>query len=487
MTIASEFEIAVTVPEGTSLAATGTILDHIARDVRGMRGVTATQTTAGGGSLGAVNSGTVYVKMVDEQDRNFSQNDLMTDVRELLKKFPPELRTSVGQAGGQPGGGRNAAFQYALAGPDLDKLALYSKTLLEKLKSLPDAVDADTSLVLSKPELRVDIDRERAADLGVRAGDIAQALNILVAGQTVSSFDAGIDQYDVILRAGDESRSSAESLKRLIVTSTKSGWVSMEDVVHIKEGEAPSVIERLDRGRQVTLYANIAPGGSQAKIISTMDDAVKEMNMEPGYTARTAGFSKELGRTGYYFVLAISLSFIFMYMVLAAQFESFLHPITILLTLTHRGAVRNSIAAGVRPDGQHLLRPGPAAAVRHCEEERDSADRPYQRPARQRHADVRSDHSGQPGPLAAHSDDHCLTGRRHAAAGDLQRPRRGQQSIDRNPGGRRTVPLSVADASDRPGFLRDVRGLEEPPFLGAPGQPDGRRGNRCWFVGNTEW
>ncbi len=329
----AEFEIAVTVPEGTSLAATGTILDHIARDVRGMRGVTATQTTAGGGSLGAVNSGTVYVKMVDEQDRNFSQNDLMTDVRQLLKKFPSEFRTSVGQAGGQPGGGRNAAFQYALAGPDLDKLALYSKTLLEKLKSLPDAVDADTSLVLSKPELRVDIDRERAADLGVRAGDIAQALNILVAGQTVSSFDAGIDQYDVILRAGNESRSSAESLKRLIVTSTKSGWVSMEDVVHIQEGEAPSVIERLNRGRQVTLYANIAPGGSQAKVISTMDDAVKEMNMEPGYTAKTAGFSKELGRTGYYFVLAISLSFIFMYMVLAAQFESFLHPITILLTL----------------------------------------------------------------------------------------------------------------------------------------------------------
>jgi HAE1 family hydrophobic/amphiphilic exporter-1 len=329
----SEFEIAVTVPEGTSLTATGTILDHIARDVRGLRGVTATQTTAGGGALGAVNSGTVYVRLIDQPERKYSQSDVMTDVRALLKKFPPELRTSVGQAGGQPGGGRNASFQYTLAGPDLDKLALYSKTLLEKLKTLPDAVDADTSLVLSKPELRVDIDRERAADLGVRAGDIAQALNILVAGQTVSNFDAGIDQYDVILRAGDASRSSADSLKRLIVSSTKSGWVSMEDVVHIKEGEAPSVIERLDRGRQVTLFCNVAPGGSQAKIISTMDDAVKELNMEPGYTARTAGLSKELGRTGYYFVLAISLSFIFMYMVLAAQFESFLHPITILLTL----------------------------------------------------------------------------------------------------------------------------------------------------------
>jgi HAE1 family hydrophobic/amphiphilic exporter-1 len=193
-------------------------------------------------------------------------------------------------------------------------------------------VDADSSLVLSKPELRVEIDRERAADLGVRAGDIAQALNILVAGQTVSNFDAGIDQYDVRLRAWDESRSSAEGLKRLIVATNKGGWVSLEDVVRIKEGEAPSVIERANRQRQVTIYSNVAQGGSQGKIISAMDDFV-ERNVEPGYSAQTEGLTKELGRTGYYFGLAISLSFIFMYMVLAAQFESFLHPITILLTL----------------------------------------------------------------------------------------------------------------------------------------------------------
>jgi HAE1 family hydrophobic/amphiphilic exporter-1 len=329
----SEFEVAITAPEGTSLAAMGTILDRIARDIRGMHGVSATQSTAGGGALGAVNSGTVYVKMVGDAERNFSQQDLMQEVRALLKRFPPELRTSVGQAGGQPGGGRNAAFQYTVAGPDLDKLAAYSQALVKKLREIPDAVDGDTSLVLSKPELRVEINRERAADLGVRAGDIGQALNILVAGQTVSNFDAGIDQYDVILRAGGQSRSSADALKRLIVASTKKGWTSMEDVVTIKEGDAPSVIERLDRGRQVTVFCNVAPGGSQAKIIAAMDQASKDLNMDPGYFSRTAGLSKELGRAGYYFVLAISLSFIFMYMVLAAQFESFLHPITILLTL----------------------------------------------------------------------------------------------------------------------------------------------------------
>ncbi len=329
----SEFEIDVTVPEGTSLAATGTILDKIAREARGLRGVTSTLTTAGGGSLGAVNSGAVYIKMTPMEDRKFSQQDVMTDAREMLKHYPSELRMSIGQAGGQPNGGRNATFQYTLNGPDLDKLGQYSAKLIEELKTIPDAVDADTSLVLTKPELRVEINRERAADLGVRAGDIAQALNTLVAGQTVSTFDAGIDQYDVRLRAGDESRSSADGLRRLIVASSKGGWVSLEDVVRIKEGAAPSVIERLNRQRQVTLFSNISQGGSQGKIITRMDEMVERMKMEAGYSAHTQGMTKELGRAAYFFVIAISLSFIFMYMVLAAQFESFLHPITILLTL----------------------------------------------------------------------------------------------------------------------------------------------------------
>lgn len=329
-----EFEVGVATPEGASLTATGTILDRIAREVRTLRGVTATLTSVGGGSLGGVNSGSVYVKMIPEDQRSYSDQDVMSEARNLLKKFPPELRTSVGPAGGW-GNGRNAnaQFQFVLTGPDLDQLGKYSAALLDKLRQVPDAVDADTSLILSKPELRVEIDRDRAADLGVRAGDVAQAINTLVAGQTVSTFDAGIDQYDVILRAGDESRSSADALKRLIVSSTKRGWVDLSDVVRIKEGEAPSIIERLNRQRQVTLTANVRPGGSQQNIITAMNQAVADLNMPSDYSAAPAGMSRELGRAGYYFVLAISLSFIFMYMVLAAQFESFLHPITILLTL----------------------------------------------------------------------------------------------------------------------------------------------------------
>src|SRR5256714_10886133 len=205
--------------------------------------------------------------------------------------------------------------------------------MLAKLKAVPNIVDADSTLVTGKPELRVVIDRARAADLGVRVGDIAQSLNTLVAGQKVSTFNAGTDQYNVRVRAVGEFRANAEGLKRMLVASQKLGWVSLDNLVRVEEGTGPSSIDRLNRQRQVTLLANVKPGGSQAAIISQMTPAAKDAHIDAAYTTGLAGRSKELGRTAYYFLLAIVLSFIFMYMVLSAQFESFIHPITILLTL----------------------------------------------------------------------------------------------------------------------------------------------------------
>ena len=251
-----------------------------------------------------------------------------------MKEFPGQLRTSVQQVAAISGGGfRNADIQYVISGPDLDKLTKYSDEMLAKMKTIPDVVDADSTLVTGKPELRVVIDRARAADLGVRVGDIAQALNTLVAGQKVSTFNAGTDQYNVRVRAIGEFRASVEGLKRMIVSSAKIGWVGLDNLVRIEEGTGPSAIDRLNRQRQVTLLANVKPGGSQAAVIQKMNEFEKEMKIDGAYKTGLAGRSKELGRAGYYFMLAFVLSFVFMYMVLAAQFESFIHPVTILLTL----------------------------------------------------------------------------------------------------------------------------------------------------------
>jgi HAE1 family hydrophobic/amphiphilic exporter-1 len=335
----SQFEINVRAPEGSTLAATSVLAERISADIRKLPGVTDTLTTIGGGAQEQVNVASVYVKLQPLEERSVSQDNLMVRARsevlaKYLKEFSGQLRTSVQQVAAISGGGfRNADIQYVIGGPDLEKLTKYSEALLVKMKTIPDVVDVDSSLVTGKPELRVVIDRARAADLGVRVADIAQALNTLVAGQKVSTFNAGTDQYDVRVRAIGQFRSSVEGLKQMIVSSTKIGWVSLDNLVRVEEGTGPSAIDRLNRQRQVMLLANVKPGGSQAAVIQKMNQFAKEVGIDSTYTTGLAGRSKELGRAGYYFMLAFVLSFVFMYMVLAAQFESFIHPITILLTL----------------------------------------------------------------------------------------------------------------------------------------------------------
>ncbi|HYJ86185.1 MAG TPA: efflux RND transporter permease subunit [Pyrinomonadaceae bacterium] len=335
----SQFELTVRTPEGSTLPFTSTLTERIAAEVRKLPGVSDTLTTVGGGQQEQVNVASIYVKLVPLEERSVSQNDLMVQARseilgKFLKEYPGQLRTSVQQVAAFSGGGfRNADLQYVIGGPDLAKLTQYSDAMLARMKTIPDVVDADSTLVTGKPELRVIIDRARAADLGVRVGDIAQALNTLVAGQKVSTFNAGTDQYNVRVRAIGEFRASVEGLQRMIVASSKIGWVSLDNLVRIEEGTGPSAIDRLNRQRQVMLLGNVRPGGSQADVINKMNQFAKEINIDAAYTTGLAGRSKELGRAGYYFMLAFVLSFVFMYMVLAAQFESFIHPVTILLTL----------------------------------------------------------------------------------------------------------------------------------------------------------
>ncbi len=331
----SQFEINVRAPEGSTLAFTSTLVEKIAADIRAnVPSVTDTLVTIGGGQQEQVNVASIYIKLAPIHERDLTQDELMVASRDLLAKYPKDLRTSVQQVAAISGGGfRNADIQYVIGGPDLQKLTEYSDRLLEKMKTIPDVVDVDSTLINGKPEVRIQIDRARAADLGVRVGDIAQALNVLVAGQQVSTFNEGTDQYDVRVRAVSEARTSPQALENLFVQSSKMSWTNLSNLVRVEEGTGPSAIERLNRQRQVTLLANVRPGGSQAAVIEQLNAYAAELNIDSSYSTGLAGRSKELGKAGGYFALAFFLSFVFMYMVLAAQFESFIHPITILLTL----------------------------------------------------------------------------------------------------------------------------------------------------------
>src|SRR6185295_5746877 len=217
---------------------------------------TDTLVTIGSGAQQIVNVANIYIKMSPIEERSVSQAALMLRARsEIIGKYlkeMPQLRTSVNPVAAISGGGqRNADINFIVSGPDLDKLTKYSGDLLAKLRTLPDVVDVDSTLVTGKPELRVVIDRARAGDLGVRIGDIAQSLNTLVAGQKVSTFNAGTDQYDVRVRAIGEFRANAEGLQRMLVPSAKIGWVSLDNLVRVEEGTGPSSIDRYNRQRQV--------------------------------------------------------------------------------------------------------------------------------------------------------------------------------------------------------------------------------------------
>jgi HAE1 family hydrophobic/amphiphilic exporter-1 len=339
----SAFQVSVRLPQGTSLAATQSVVERVARDVReqipGVENTLVNAGAGGGGGGGAPNTGSVQVRLLPVKERKFSQTELIQQTRDMVRKrkYPKEyvINASGGSSiGASLGGGRGgSSIGFFINGPDIEKLAEYSSKLVERIKQDQNFRDADSSLQLSSPEVRIIIDRQRAADLGVEAGDVAQALNALAAGQRVTTFSEGSDQYDVVVRAAEEFRRTRESLKDFTVASSLGGTVELEKLVRLEEGESPASIDRLNRQRAVTVSASLAPNGSESAALVAIQRYARELNMGPGYQTGVTGQSKELQRANQSFMVAFLLSFVFMYLILAAQFESFLHPVTILLTL----------------------------------------------------------------------------------------------------------------------------------------------------------
>src|SRR5204862_6183207 len=209
-------------------------------------------------------------------------------------------------------------------------------TLREKTKEIGGIVDADTTLKLDKPELRVHINRDRAADLGVDTSDISTALRLMVGGDDrVSRYrDPSVSEdYDVELRLAQSDRKDAATISRLYVPSSRGGLVRVDSLVDIKEEVSPSRIDRLDRQRQASMRAGVAPGFALADRLDALRKTVAGMNLPAAYSTIVAVGGRELEKTFIEFLWAFLLSIIFMYMILASQFESTIHPLTILLSL----------------------------------------------------------------------------------------------------------------------------------------------------------
>ncbi|MDR1988950.1 MAG: efflux RND transporter permease subunit [Acidobacteriaceae bacterium] len=332
----SEFEIDLRAPEGTSLEATEVITNRIATAVREQAPeVEYTLVTIGGDQSSTRNLSSIYVRLQPIEQRTRDQFTIMQAIRsETLPPLTKDIRTSVQSVASIGGGGaQNADVQFLINGPDLQKLEEVGTQLMNKAKTLPGLVDVDSSLNIGKPELDVQLDRPKAADLGVQVGDAAEALRLLVGGDQVTTYNEGGEQYEVHLRAREENRSTSQAIGTLTVPSSTVGSVPLENIASFSPGSAPADINRLGRQRQVTVFGNVLPGGSQAAAMDAIQAEFDRLNPGTDYRGGFSGRSKELGRAAQNFVLAFALSLIFMYLILAAQFESWLHPITILLSL----------------------------------------------------------------------------------------------------------------------------------------------------------
>jgi HAE1 family hydrophobic/amphiphilic exporter-1 len=329
----AQFEVNVRLPEGRSVSATEVVGERVARAIRAMPEVTATLVTIGDDDQRTPNLARVYVKLLPPDQRETSQDRLKARVRErILPGLPPELRVSIADVSEFSGGQSTARIQYLLAGTDLKTLQEVNERMLQRIKKIPGAVDVDSSLIVGKPELGVYVDRDRAADLGVQVADVAQALQLLVGGQKVSTYEERGEQYEVRLRATAEYRTQEDALRLLTVPSRTLGLVSLADVVTLRAGSGPSAIQRYQRERQVTFMANAAPGASEGAIGEAIA-RVLESDLPSGFAVRPSGQTKLMAQTGQSFVFGLLASMVFMYLILAAQFESWLHPVTILLSL----------------------------------------------------------------------------------------------------------------------------------------------------------
>jgi HAE1 family hydrophobic/amphiphilic exporter-1 len=334
----SEFEVVMTLPEGYTLDRGNKLLGEVEARLKQLRGVTHVFTIIGDTTgrvakgQGDVTEARVYCRLVELHERDYSQFDVMLDARQVMSDYP-DLRVAVQEVQAfQATGFRQVDVDLNLVGPDLVELQRLAETIVAWMKTRGHFVDVDTSLSLSKPELRVQIDRERASDLGLPVQTVASTLGILVGGEPVSKFKEGDEQYDVWLRAEQSFRDNPSSIDRLTVPSPKTGLVQLSNVARLEPALGPTTIDRYGRQRQIVVLANLK-GIALGQAIAEVDAYVKSLGLPAGYRHEFIGRAKLLAESNANFLIAFLLSFLFMYMVLAAQFESLVHPITILLAL----------------------------------------------------------------------------------------------------------------------------------------------------------
>ncbi len=337
-----EWTVHMDAPEGTSLAGSEELAFRVLKDLEGMEGVADIQPmvnpggsgAAGGGGGGAATHVHFNFHALPPDQRSRTQGEIIEELRQRLAKYPgtkPSVSARNALGGGEGQGG--FAISANMLGPDLKQLSEYSMQALAAAERLPSIAEPKLSLSVSNPEIHVAVDRRRAADLGVRMATVGNTLRLAVSGDDrISFYKEGQEQYPVKIRVLENQRRDAQEVGRLTVPSLN-GPVRIDNIARVERGVGPSTLQRSNRQFTVQLTAALAPGHALDEAANDVRKMFAGLNLPPEMTFRLQGQSKILDETTANLIMAIGLAMIFVYMVLASQFESFMQPIVIMLVL----------------------------------------------------------------------------------------------------------------------------------------------------------
>ncbi|HYG69520.1 MAG TPA: efflux RND transporter permease subunit, partial [Anaeromyxobacteraceae bacterium] len=324
----SAFQVTVKLPDGATLERTRSQVADVEQQVRELPGVKDVYASAGGGTLDAVNEGTLRVNLVPIAERAHSQQDLQAMLRERLA-VPSGVKVTVQQVSSM--GDSRQELQYNLRGADWDALVATSEKLVAAMQTTPGFVDVDTSFKGGKPQIDVRLDPERAAALGVQAASVGGALRAYMGGDEVSEFRDRGESYDIVLALPDALRADPAVLRSLQVRSTTGQLVELGNVAHLDATTGPAQIDRESRQRQITVLANLR-GRSLSEATSWVD-AWAKTGLPASVQGEWDGSAEMMADSGAAFASALLLGMILVFLILAAQFESVVDPISIMASL----------------------------------------------------------------------------------------------------------------------------------------------------------
>jgi hydrophobe/amphiphile efflux-1 (HAE1) family protein len=330
----SRLMVRMQTPVGSSLSFTDDKVQKVEKYLSGRPEVESLFASVGGGmgGGGSVNSGFIFLTLKAPKDRKLSAQELASEFRKDLKKIPGTRVTIMDPSLSGLGGSRSFPIQFTIKGPDWKRLIELSEKVTESMQKTGLMTDVDTNYESGMPEVQVVPDRVKAREYGVDVAEISQAVNVMMAGAIAGKYSQGGRRYDVRVGLPASARISTDTLKRLRVRNNQGELITLDKVVTLTQESGLQAISREDRQRAITVRANVAAKSSQGEAIKQVQKITQD-TLTDGYTAVISGSAKTFQESFQGLLIALLLGVLVSYMVLASQFNSFIHPITILIAL----------------------------------------------------------------------------------------------------------------------------------------------------------